>query len=73
VATDLAKLVVRLEAQTAQYMAGMQAAEARLAKFNKSATVFAAGVGAAIGQALVGLAGRFVDMGKAAIDNADQA
>lgn len=70
-ATDLAKLVVRLEAQTAQYMAGMQAAEARLAKFNKSATVFAAGVGAAVGQALVGLAGRFVDMGKAAIDNAD--
>jgi hypothetical protein len=71
VATDLAKLVVRLEAQTAQYMAGMQAAEQRLARFNKQATVFAAGVGAAIGQALVGLAGRFVDMGKAAIDNAD--
>lgn len=71
-ATDLAKLVVRLEAQTAQYMAGMQAAEARLARFNKQATVFAAGAGAAIGQALVGLASRFVDMGKAAIDNADQ-
>lgn len=70
-ATDLAKLVVRLEAQTAQYMAGMQAAEERLAKFNKQAVGFAAGVGASIGQALVGLATRFVDMGKAAIDNAD--
>jgi hypothetical protein len=71
VATDLAKLVVRLEAQTAQYMAGMQAAEQRLAKFNKQAVGFAAGVGASIGQALTGLASRFVDMGKAAIDNAD--
>lgn len=71
-ATDLAKLVVRLEAQTAQYMAGMQAAEARLAKFNKEATGFASGAGAAIGLTLIVVAAKFVQMGKAAIDNADQ-
>lgn len=70
-ATDLAKLVVRLEAQTAQYMAGMDKAERALAKFSKGSAVAASAIGNAFANVAGSLARSFLSMSKAAIDNAD--
>lgn len=70
-ATDLAKLVVRLEAQTAQYLAGMDRAERALAKFSRGSAVAASAIGNAFANVAGSLARSFLSMSKAAIDNAD--
>ncbi len=43
--TDLAKLIVRLEAQTAQYQSGMDAANRRLKKFQRDTDTSLKGIG----------------------------
>jgi len=70
--TDLAKLVVRLEAQTAQYMQQLDAATKKLDKFTKQTNVSAKNIAAGVAAAAVGAATAFAAMGKAAIDNADK-
>jgi hypothetical protein len=70
--TDLAKLVVRLEAQTAQYMAQLDAANKRLEKFNKSAGVSAAGIAKGLGLAVVGMAVAFGKMAYEAVEADDR-
>src|SRR5690606_31408000 len=75
--TDLAKLVVRLEAQTAQYMAQLEKANKRLEKFDKQSEItagrIAKGVAAAAGAAALAFGAMTVsavtaadDMGKLA-------
>lgn len=71
-ATDLASLVVKLEAQTAQYMAGMERAQKALERFSKSSATVATAVGTAFANVGVALGQAFLRMGKAAVDNADE-
>jgi hypothetical protein len=70
--TDLAKLVVKLEAQTAQYQAALEREIKRNEKFEKSAGSMAKNI--ATGLAVAGLAAAtaFGAMAKSAIDNADK-
>lgn len=68
---DLAKLVVKLEAQTAQYQAQMERATSQLEKFKATTVGVAAGVGAALGDLAVRAGSAFVSMAKSAIDSAD--
>lgn len=70
--TDLAKLVVKLEAQTAQYQAGLERAQKQLAKFNRESSISAANIAKGIGAAATAAAAAIAYMGKAAIDNADR-
>lgn len=70
--TDLAKLVVKLEAQTAQYMAQLDKATTRLARFDKQSEVSASRIAKGLAAAAVGAATAFAVMGKQAIDNADR-
>ena len=69
---DLAKLVVRLEAQTAQYQKELEKANRTLARFNQSASVMAANIGKGIAAAAVAAAAGLAYMAKSAIDNADR-
>lgn len=70
--TDLAKLVVRLEAQTAQYMAQLDKANQRLARFDKQASASASRITQGLALAATAGATAFAAMSKAAIDNADK-
>lgn len=67
---DLAKLVVKLEAQTAQYMAALDKAEKRISRLQKAVNV--ANIAKATATAVVAAATSFAFMAKAAVDNADQ-
>jgi hypothetical protein len=69
--TDLAKLVVKLEAQTAQYMAQLDKANKRLEKFDKSASISAKNIAAGVAAAVSGAVVAFAAMSKSAIDAAD--
>lgn len=69
--TDLAKLVVKLEAQTAQYMAQLDKANARLAKFDKSASVSASNIAKGVATAVAGAATAFAALSFQAINTAD--
>lgn len=68
--TDLAKLVVRLEAETAKYSAELDKAKRQLSGFEKSSNVSIAKIGAAAGAAAAAAAVGFVVMTKSAIDTA---
>ena len=70
--TDLAKLVVKLEAQTAQYQAGLEKANKQLSKFNRSASATAANIGKGLAAAAVAGAAALGYMAKSAIDNQDR-
>lgn len=70
--TDLAKLVVRLEAQTAQYMSELEKANKRLTRFDKEASVSASRIAKGVAAAVVAAAAGFAAMTKSAIDSADQ-
>lgn len=70
--TDLAKLVVKLEAQTAQYQASLEKAQRQLSKFNKSASSTAANIGKGLATAATVAAAGLAYMAKSAIDNADR-
>lgn len=69
--TDLAKLVVRLEAQTAQYMAQLDKANKRLERFDKQAGVSAARIAKGVAAAAAGAALAFGGMALAAVQAAD--
>jgi len=69
--TDLAKLVVRLEAQTAQYMAQLDKANKRLERFDKQAEVSAARIAKGVAAAAVGAGVAFAGMAYQAIKAAD--
>lgn len=70
--TDLAKLVVRLEAQTAQYMQQLDAANRKLDRFTKSADISAGKIARGVVVAAGAAAVAFAAMGKAAIEHADK-
>lgn len=70
--TDLAKLVVRLEAQTNQYQAALEAAERKLKKFEDAGKISAKSIGAGLATAAIAAATAIGAMTKAAVDNADQ-
>ncbi len=70
--TDLAKLVVRLEAQTNQYQAALEAAEKKLKKFEKAGETSARNIAGGLAVAAAAAATAIAVMTKAAIDNADQ-
>lgn len=69
--TDLAKLVVKLEAQTAQYMAQLEKANKRLEKFDRRAEISAGKIakGVAVAAAAAGVA--FAGMALRAVQAAD--
>lgn len=69
--TDLAKLVVTLEAQTAQYLQKLEEAQKKLEGFQKQAEISAKGLGSAFAAVALASVTAFAAMGKAAIDNAD--
>lgn len=70
--TDLASLVVRLEAQTAQYMQGMERAQKQLTKFTSAAGALK-GIGQIVNAAIGGAVVKAVlSAGKAAIESADK-
>lgn len=71
-AVDLAKLVVTLEAQTAQYLNAMEAAQRKLEKFAKSNVTSATAIGTALANVGTAAARGFFNMAKGAIDNADK-
>lgn len=68
--TDLASLVVKLEAQTAQYDAALKKATSQLSTFQKGATL-AVTAGHLFAEVIASSARAIVDFGAAAIDNAD--
>lgn len=70
--TDLAKLVVKLEAQTAQYQKALERAQGQLSKFNRESSISAASIGKGIAAAAGVAAAAFGYMAKSAIDNADR-
>jgi len=70
--TDLAKLVVRLEAQTAQYMAQLDKANKRLEKFDKQASASASGIAKGVATAVAAATTAFAAMAKQTVDNADK-
>lgn len=72
-ATDLAKLVVSLEAETARYQQELDKARKQLGKFEKESRDAVVKVAQAAGAAAVAAATGFVVMTKAAIDAADNA
>jgi hypothetical protein len=71
-ATDLAKLVVKLEAQTAQYQKGLEGAQRQLAKFKKQSDISLASIGKGLAVAATAAGGALAYMGKQAIDSADR-
>lgn len=69
---DLAKLVVKLEAQTAQYDAKLQQANHQLAKFNKSAEVTGKQIAGMMVKAAAAAATAFAALAKHSIDAAEE-
>jgi hypothetical protein len=69
--TDLAKLVVRLEAQTAQYMQQLDAATRKLDRFAKSSEISAKNIAVGLASAAVTAGVAFGALAKAAIDHGD--
>lgn len=69
--TDLARLVVRLEAQTAQYMAQLDKANKRLAQFDKQASVSASRIAAGLAAAAASAGAAFAGMAYQAVVAAD--
>ncbi len=70
--TDLAKLVVRLEAETAKYQSELDKANRKLGKFERDVNDKMKRVGAAIGAAGALAAAGFAAMIKGSIDAADE-
>jgi hypothetical protein len=70
--TDLAKLVVKLEAQTADYMRKLDAAEKKLGRFSKQSGVTAASIGKGLAGAAVAAAGSFAFLARGTVDALDQ-
>lgn len=70
-ATDLAKLVVSLEAETAKYHKELERARSQLDKFASQSKVAATAAGVAIGQFAVDAGRAVLDFGKRTIDAAD--
>lgn len=70
--TDLAKLVVKLEAQTAQYSDALDRATKRLNKFDNEAKISAKSIAKGVGAAVVGAALGFAAMTREAINTADK-
>ncbi len=69
--TDLAKLVVRLEAETAKYQAELDKAKRKLSGFETDVNASAKKIGAAIGVGLAAGAVGFAAMVRGALDTAD--
>jgi hypothetical protein len=69
--TDLAKLVVRFEAETAQLTKQLQRTQGKLDAFGKKSTASATAVGTAFGVMAAQAAGALAGMAQAAIDGAD--
>jgi len=69
--TDLAKLVVRFEAETAQLTKQLQSTQGKLEAFGKKSTASATAVGTAFGVMAAQAATAILSMAKAAIDGAD--
>lgn len=69
--TDLAKLVVRLEAETAKYQSELEKAKRQLSGFEKTANAAVKNIAVAVGAAAVAAAVGVAALTKAAIDSAD--
>lgn len=70
--TDLAKLVVRLEAETSKYQSELEKAEKRLSGFERNTNEAARKIGVAAGAATAAAVLGYGAMVKAAIDAADE-
>lgn len=70
--TDLSKLVVRLEAETARYQSELEKARGKLSNFDRDASESAKRIGAAVGVALAGAATGAAALVKQAIDASDE-
>jgi hypothetical protein len=70
--TDLAKLVVKLEAQTAEFAKQLEKSQAQLRRFNKESSVSASNIAKGIGAAATAAAVAIGYFTKATIDNADR-
>lgn len=70
-ATDLAKLVVKLEAQTAEFQNRLAAAERMFKKTNRNLSTIASNAAIELAQKFAQAAQAFIGVGKAAIDAAD--
>lgn len=70
-ATDLAKLVVSLEAETARYQKELEKARGQLTRFEKASKEAVLEIAQATGVAIAGAATGFALMTKQAIDSAD--
>lgn len=70
--TDLAKLVVRLEAETAKYQAELEKAKRKLSGFEGDVNASAKKIGAALGAGLAAGAVGFAYLVKGSIDAADE-
>ena len=71
--TDLAKLVVRLEAETARYQKDLERARGQLRRFDRGATESAKRVATATAAATAAAAAGFAALAKRQIDVADEA
>lgn len=69
---DLARLVVRLEAQSAQLTAELQRAKSQLGKFDNDVSAMAGKIGRGIGLAATAAAAGFAAMVKSNLDAADE-
>lgn len=69
--SDLAKLVVKLEAQTAQYVSALESANKKLSKFQKDQEVSLGGIGKAFGAVATAAATALALLVKNAVDSAD--
>lgn len=69
--TDLAKLVVRLEAETAKYQAELEKAKRQLGGFESGMNASIKRIGTAVGAATVAAAAGFAAMIKNSLDTAD--
>lgn len=70
--TDLAKLVVRLEAETARYQSELDRARGQLNRFDRESSATLRRIGLAAGAAVTAAAGGFALMVKSSIDAADE-
>lgn len=69
---DLAKLVVKLEAQTSQYQAELEKAKRQLGKFDSDVSKIAGKIGKSIGVAIAGAATGIAFAVKQSLDAADE-
>lgn len=70
--TDLAKLVVKLEAQNAQFMSQLEAANKKLDKFAKAAKTSAANIAAGVATGAAAAAAAFAAMASNTLENGDK-